>query len=65
MKKYTKQQIIDMLKKNCIFDTDFGGEFNKYGEFVNLKNGITMHVISDDDDYQMLCDLLEIEENER
>ena len=65
MKKYTKKQIIDMLERNCLFDTDFGGETNEYGEFINLKNGITMHVISDEEDYNMLCDLLEIPESER
>lgn len=55
MKKYTKQQIIDMLKRNCRSDVQFGDEG------VSL-NGITLNILSDEKDYNMLCDLLEIEE---
>lgn len=65
MKKYTKQQIIDMLKRNCVFDSEFGGEYDDNNEFINLKNGIVMHIISDEDDYNMLCDLLDIQKEDR
>lgn len=66
MKKYTKQQIIDILKRNCIRDDQFGMEHNEEtGKYeANLK-GITMQILSDEDDYDMLCDLLEIKESER
>lgn len=57
MKKYTKQQIIDMLKRNCIHDVQFG-------EDCTLM-GITMQILSDEEDYNMLCDLLGIEEIKR
>ena len=57
MKKYTKQQIIDMLKRNCLHDVDFGDDCN--------LNGITLQILNDEEDYNMICDLLEIEENER
>lgn len=57
MKKYTKQQIIDMLKRNCIHDTQFGEDCS--------LNGITLSILSYDDDYNMICDLLEIEASER
>ena len=60
MKKYTKQQIIDMLKRNCHSDIGFGAD-----EEDCSFNGITMSILSDEEDYNMLCDLLEIEESER
>lgn len=57
MKKYTKQQIIDMLKSNCRFDIQFGDDGN--------LSGISMHILSDEEDYNMLCDLIGISEEER
>lgn len=57
MKKYTKQQIIDMLKRNCRFDVSFGAD-----EDDCAFNSVTMSILSDEEDYDMLCDLLEIEE---
>ena len=58
MKKYTKQQIIDMLKRNCRFDVQFGDDG------LSL-NGFTLNILSDEEDYNMLCDLLGILKNER
>ena len=58
MKKYTKQQIIDMLKRNCRYDVQFGDD----GESLN---GITLNILSDEEDYNMLCDLIEIPKEER
>ena len=60
MKKYTKQQIIDMLKRNCRFDVGFGAD-----EEDCSFNSITLSILSDEEDYNMLCDLLEIDESER
>ena len=57
MKKYTEKQIIDMLKRNCIHDVGFGDDCE--------LNGVTLQILSDEEDYQMLCDLLEIQESER
>lgn len=60
MKNYTKKQIIDMLKRNCIYDIGFGDPSD------DLRfNGITMQVLDDEEDYNILCDLLEIKESER
>lgn len=63
---YTKQQIIDMLKSHCIHDDQFGMEYNEETEKyeANLK-GITMQILNDEDDYDMLCDLLGIPKEER
>lgn len=57
MKKYTKQQIIDMLIGNCRFDIAFGDECE--------LNGVSLHILSDEDDYEMICDLIGIPKDER
>lgn len=56
-KKYTKQLIIDMLKRNCIHDVGFGDDCE--------LNGVTLQILSDEEDYNMLCDLIEISKEDR
>ena len=55
--KYTKQQIINMLRRNCVFDIQFGDGGN--------LNGVSMHILSDEDDYDIICDLIGISKEQR
>lgn len=56
--KYTKQEIIDLIQRNARFDI-FAGENCDLNE-------ITIQVFSDDEeDYDMLCDIIGISEEER
>lgn len=60
MKRYTKQQIIKMLERNCILNFCFDED----GINCLLKS-ITLKISSDEKDYNMLCDLLGIIRVER
>ena len=55
--KYTKQQIVDILKRNCRYDIQFGED--------GSLSGVSMHILSDEKDYNMICDLIGISNKER
>jgi len=58
MKNYTKQQIINAIRRNACFDI-------QSGENCDL-NEITIQVFSDnEEDYDLFCDLLGISKEDR